>query len=258
VDAVNLSLGRHQLKLGVDYRRLTPFDTPSVPQVQFLYFSKSAVQNNTPLARTTVFAPAYPLYTNFSAFAQDNWRVSQTTECVDRVALGGQSSSGRDPGVDALHGSRDQLQQLRFGAAGNPAVEDTWFNFAPRLGIAYVLRNNPGRELVVRGGAGVFFDTGQQEASGGFLNGPGFNASSGFKPGSFPSYPAIPTIVNPPTNSTSVYGFYPHLQLPYTLQWNASIEQALGKSQALTLSYVGSHAARLLQITSCPSATTLS
>ena len=38
-----------------------------------------------------------------------------------------------------------------------------------------------------------------------------------------------------------------HLQLPYTLQWNASIEQALGKSQALTVSYVGSHAARLLQ-----------
>jgi hypothetical protein len=37
------------------------------------------------------------------------------------------------------------------------------------------------------------------------------------------------------------------LQLPYTLQWNGSVEQGLGKSQALTLSYVGSHAARLLK-----------
>jgi hypothetical protein len=44
-----------------------------------------------------------------------------------------------------------------------------------------------------------------------------------------------------------VYGFAPHLQLPYTIQWNAGIEQALGKSQVLTLSYVGSHASRLLQ-----------
>ena len=42
-------------------------------------------------------------------------------------------------------------------------------------------------------------------------------------------------------------GFPTHLQLPYTLQWNASIEQALGKSQALTISYVGSHGSRLLQ-----------
>jgi len=44
-----------------------------------------------------------------------------------------------------------------------------------------------------------------------------------------------------------VFAYASHLQLPYTLQWNASVEQALGKSQALTVSYVGSHAARLLQ-----------
>ena len=45
-----------------------------------------------------------------------------------------------------------------------------------------------------------------------------------------------------------MYRFYPHLQLPYTLQWNASVEQALGKSQSLTTSYVGSHGARLLRL----------
>jgi hypothetical protein len=61
----------------------------------------------------------------------------------------------------------------------------------------------------------------------------------------------IPTIVNPPVAPFSfVYGFEPHLQLPYTLQWNSSIEQALGKSQAITISYVGAHAARLLQTNS--------
>jgi len=58
----------------------------------------------------------------------------------------------------------------------------------------------------------------------------------------------IPTITNPPVAPySSPYGFASHLQLPYTLQWNASIEQALGASQALTISYVGSHAARLLK-----------
>ena len=55
--------------------------------------------------------------------------------------------------------------------------------------------------------------------------------------------------MNPPTSpyTTPPYGFAPRLQQPYTLQWNLSIEQALGKSQALSISYVGSHASRLLQ-----------
>ena len=49
---------------------------------------------------------------------------------------------------------------------GTPLWQTTWFNFAPRLGAAYVLRNTPGWETVVRGGGGVFFDTGQQMGHG--------------------------------------------------------------------------------------------
>jgi hypothetical protein len=56
-------------------------------------------------------------------------------------------------------------------------------------------------------------------------------------------------IANPPsapyTNSIP-FVFPVHLQLPYTLQWDAAIEQAFGKSQALTISYVGSSGRRLL------------
>jgi hypothetical protein len=37
------------------------------------------------------------------------------------------------------------------------------------------------------------------------------------------------------------------MQLPYTLQWNASLEQALGTSQTLSFSYVASSGRRLLQ-----------
>jgi hypothetical protein len=44
-----------------------------------------------------------------------------------------------------------------------------------------------------------------------------------------------------------LFGFTPNLKLPYTLQWNGTLEQGLGKSQALTVSYVGSHASRLLE-----------
>jgi hypothetical protein len=99
----------------------------------------------------------------------------------------------------------------------------------------------------LRGGGGVFFDTGQQLGSAGFY-GPGFIAFGAFVPGSFPVLPTIPELVNPPTipYNTSPIVFPSHLQLPYTLQWNSSIEQALGESQTLTISYVGAHASRLL------------
>jgi hypothetical protein len=45
----------------------------------------------------------------------------------------------------------------------------------------------------------------------------------------------------------SVYTSPSHFQLPYTLQWNASLEQALGKSQSLTISYVGANGRKLLE-----------
>ena len=93
----------------------------------------------------------------------------------------------------------------------------------------------------MRGGGGLFFDSGQQVGSLGF-DGPGFSVGA-FGIGSFPST-ALPGAGDV---SASAYGYYPRLQLPYTLQWNASVEQALGSSQAVTVSYVGSHAGRLLQ-----------
>jgi carboxypeptidase family protein/TonB-dependent receptor-like protein len=247
-DAVTLSKGRHQLKFGIDYRRLAPFAIPSNPEVQYFYFSSSAVEANGGDAISILFAPAHPLYTNFSAFAQDEWRVSARLS----LSLGLRWEVNPAPGVTqglkpyTVEGSSPDTWVL--APQGTPLWQTTWGNFAPRLGAAYVVRNAPGRETVVRGGGGVFFDTGQQLGSQGFV-GPGFLSISDFLPASFPSYPIAPPIVNPPTSpyNTQPYVFSPHLQLPYTLQWNASIEQALGKSQTLTASYVGSHAARLLQ-----------
>jgi hypothetical protein len=129
---------------------------------------------------------------------------------------------------------------------GTPLWQTTYGNFAPRLGLAYILHNVSGLETVVRVGGGLFFDTGQQLGSIGF-SGPGFT-SIAYPALSFPGPVTAPAIVNPPIAPYStVYGVSPHLQLPYTIQWNTSIEQAVGRSQVLTVTYVGSHAARLLQ-----------
>jgi hypothetical protein len=259
VDTVNLSFGSHQFKFGVDFRRLTPNAVVGPQTVGYDFFDESSVQANSAFALVSAHNSAYPLYKNFSAFAQDQWRVLRRFT----LDLGLRWEVNPPPGVTkglmpyTLQGSN--FDTMAVAPQGTPLWKTTWFNFAPRLGAAYTIRDKQDWETVVRGGGGVFFDTGQQNGSLGFA-GPGFNSlnfGSGSYGGQFCDFntncapvPAglILPIENPPNPPYNpVFGFSPHLQLPYTLHWNASIEQALGKSQALTISYVGSHGSRLLQ-----------
>ena len=247
VDTVSLSFGRHQFKFGADYRRLASLATRSNPAVGWEYFSESDVETNNATTFAQAFASEYPLYKNFSAFAQDEWRVSERLS----LSMGLRWEVNPAPGVTqglmpyTIQGSSPNTWTL--APQGTRLWDTTRYNLGPRLGVAYMLHNVPNRETVVRAGGGVFFDTGQQLGSLSF-NGPGFSFYPGSQPGSFPAPPAIPSIVNPPAPPYRILiGYSNHLQLPYTLQWNASVEQGLGGSQALTFSYVGSHGSRLLQ-----------
>ncbi len=247
VDAVGLTLGHHQFKFGMDYRRLTPDASPPNPHVAFAYLSEAKVTTNSALTLSQALAPIHPLYQNFSAFGQDEWRVSQRLSLSVGLRWEVNPAPGVTQGIKPYTVQGAGPDTWTLAPQGTPLWRTTWYNFAPRLGAAYILRNAPGWETVVRGGGGVFFDTGQQLGSQGFVA-PPFQTSTGFRGGSFPAFPSVPPIVNPPpANFGFAYGFAPHLQLPYTLQWNGAIEQALGKSQALTVSYVASHGARLLK-----------
>jgi hypothetical protein len=249
VETASLSFGHHQTKFGVDYRRLAPTAITSSPFVGYIYLSESAVTTNSPLDVAQAFGPAYPLYKNFSAFAQDEWKLSQRLAISSGLRWELNPAPGVTRGLNAYTIRGSTADAWMLAPQGTPLWPTTWYNFAPRLGLTYVVNNVPAFETVIRAGSGVYFDTGQQLGSVGFL-GPGFSAMSVF----FDPFPTnatvqIPGIVNPPAppyNSTPT-GFAPHLQLPYTLQWNASIEQALGNSQSVGMSYVGSHAARLLE-----------
>jgi hypothetical protein len=248
-DAVAWSFGRHQLKFGIDFRRLTPSVYQDSPVIDYEYASESSVEANAiDFGFAQSLAPAFPVYTNFSAFAQDEWKATP------RLVLSLGLRWELDPAPGAAKGnlpytvSGNNLATLSLAPSGTALWNTTWLNLAPRLGAAYLLRNAARMETVVRGGAGVFFDTGQQLGSYGY-NGPGFSASNFSLTGPFPLplSQIVPAIVNPPVVPYgTVYAFPSHLQLPYTLQWNASIQQGLGKSQALTVSYVGADGRRLL------------
>jgi Carboxypeptidase regulatory-like domain/TonB dependent receptor/TonB-dependent Receptor Plug Domain len=250
VDSVSASLGRHQLKWGVDYRRSSPIQKASSPQVGYYFFGESSVQaNSVDAVSAQSQSAAYPVFNNLSVFAQDAWRVSPRLTLLLGVRWEVNPAPGAPNGNAPYTVSGNNLSTLKLAPEGTPLWNTTWFNFAPRLGLAYVLNTQPGHETVLRGGAGVFFDTGQQLGSYGYL-GPGFAASTFYGGVPFPISPAEanPAVVNPPAPPYGfLYAFAPHLQLPYTLEWNVSVEQAMGKSQVLRISYVGANGRKLLQ-----------
>ena len=254
VDSLTFAFGRHQLKVGFDYRRVASTQQQGNPTIYYSFLAPTDVQTNNPgFVFPIASAIVYPLSTNFSAFVQDEWKASSRLS----VSMGLRWDVNPPPGVTrgpspyTTQGA-DDLTTMTLAPRGTPLWKTTWYNFAPRLGGAYILRSAPGREMVLRGGAGLFFDSGQQTGTLGFL-GPGISSSeflgytSGF-PVSFPLTPSqIPTVTPPTPPYATVLAYPPHLQLPYTLQWNMAIEQSLGKTQALSASYVGAHGSRLLE-----------
>ena len=267
IDSVSFTKGSHQFKFGADYRRLMPVRSPRLYSLGVQFLTLEAVQTGTaslvvPIAGTLV----KPIYESFSGFAQDTWkpfrRLSLHLGLRWELNPAPHEANGNDP--FAITGL-DNLATLAVAPQGTPLWKTTYNNFAPRVGVAYQLFQKPGRETVLRGGFGVFYDTGNSQGSAGFEGFP-FNPSRiQFNPHFLnPAVPNDPAFVlplspafiapppfnrNPPyndANSGGIITFDPNLKLPYTLQWNFAVEQSLGKSQTITASYVGALGRRLL------------
>jgi Carboxypeptidase regulatory-like domain len=258
VDSTSINLGKHIIKVGFDWRRLAPHLVNLNPLVSYSFDDATQVAaNSVGFLLAESMTPAYPLYKNFSAFVEDAWPVAPRLS----VSLGLRWDVNPAPGVTQglmpyTVTELTDVAQMALAPQGTPLWKTDWFGVAPRLGVAYEINNNPGQETVIRGGFGVFYDTGTQTGSYGF-EGDGFDASNylGADVGAPISFPApassvTPAIVQPPpTPYQFIYTYPSRLQLPYTLQWNLALERALGRRQSVTVSYVGSDGRKLLQET---------
>src|SRR5258707_969072 len=109
-------------------------------------------------------------------------------------------------------------------------------NFAPRAGIAW--RPIAGRNLVVRAGAGVYYDLGYGVAMSSLASSaPYFTSSTAYDTSIFDPAGALrlPTS-NPPY--AQGFAYQPGFKLPNTLHWNVGIEQQLGRAAAISATYV--------------------
>ena len=254
VDSVSIQKNSHSLKLGVDFRRLSPLSNPAAyGQDAFFGDVPSAATGNLLEAIVISDTRTTFLFRNLGIYAQDTWRIlpQLTITYGLRWDVDFVPRSQNGPNFPAVTGfNLNDLSGLALAPTGTPPYKTGYGNFAPRLGMAYQLSQNQSWQTVLRGGFGVFYDLASSEAGNNTAVGYPF-AALAFSFGTFPLSPVVtaPPPIAPPTasNPGPLAAFDPHLRLPYTLEWNISLEQALGKEQTISVSYVGSAGRRLLE-----------
>jgi len=271
IDNLSVTKAGHQLKFGGDYRWLAPFSSPFSyrPFVQFLGVACPpapsscagyALSGTAPGAASTTAAFAQPstfeavalLSQNFSFYGQDTWKITPRLTVTYGLRWDiNPPLKGKNPASDpfAVVGVNNPAR-IALAPRGTPLYDTTYGNVAPRTGLAYQLRQAANSSTVLRAGFGMFYDLGQG-TSGGATGSFPFSASRSLSFVPFPlsrqnaAPPAITT--NPPAPNIVVAD--PHLKLPRTYQWNVALEQTLGSSQSLSLTYIGAIGRDLLRVT---------
>ncbi len=258
-DTTSWSHGSHLFKGGVDYRQTKAYigdgRMSRSPNVNYTYDTAAQILANSPhTINAGTFLRQDPTTRNLGLFFQDEWRLRPRLS----LSLGLRWDFSPPPSVSGAPqytytGNINDPTSLALSRLGAPFYKTTYTDFAPRFGLAATLYDQPGHELVFRGGAGLFYDTGQSffDMLGagyglGASNTHNYNTSN---PGSFPLpasiilAPIVTTVVPP---YTLTYVPDPHMVPPSTIQWSASLEQALGQSQSITLGYVAALGRKLM------------
>jgi hypothetical protein len=266
VDSLSMQKGSHTLKFGVDFRRLASSLTPPA-YGQSIDFSDVPSTQSGDLAYGVIgsVANVTVLFHNLGAFAQDTWHIAPRLSLTYglRWDVDFAPSLLNHLSIPAVTGyNLNDFSQLAIAPTGTPPFKTTYGNVAPRIGLAYQLTQSQEWSTVLRGGFGVFYDLVSSEtgslvssvAAAPPLGAEKFVLGSIF--GGTSTFPLTPPDMAPPTVppsasiSQQLYAFNPNLRLPYTLEWNLAFEQALGKQQTITTSYVGAAGRRLLQTSS--------
>jgi hypothetical protein len=267
VGSLGVSREGHDIKLGVDYRRLSPvFAPPAYTQTAtFTNFGFDPLGGEGVISGEVIGAQIYsddaarrPVFHNLSLYARDVWRAGAglTVSYGLRWELNPppREAGGKHPAVLSpaalkfISGLRTSLlpgsEGLEFAPRGTPLWATDFGNFAPRGGVAYHSQRSG---TTLRAGFGIYYDLGNGQAAQAF--GSVIPYTSGRRIGRVP-FPLAGVNAIPPTpefalSAGTLFAFDPELQTPYTRRWSAAVEQGVGRDHTLSVAYVGAQGRRL-------------
>jgi len=254
VDTFSTQRGSHSLKVGADFRRLSPVFEPSIYIQSILFLTVPAAEAGSALrAQVSSQNGSTLLFHNLGAYAQDTWRALPrlTLTYGVRWDVDFAPSSLDGPSIPAVTGySLTDFSKLAVASPGTAPFKTTYGNVAPRVGLAYAISQSQKWQTVLRGGFGIFYDLVSSETGNvRSFNAPPFGNFNTFIRPAFPlsASQSAPVPIPGTASLAFIDVFNPNLKMPYTFEWNAAIEQELGRQQSLSITYVGARGRRLLQ-----------
>lgn len=246
-DNVSWVAGAHQIKFGLDYRRLRPEEGSLTYQLEYEFGSLAQVlANSAPLAvvasRT---ADVQVVISNWSLFAQDTWTPARNLTVTYGLRWDYNTAPSSPNGTPPFTVNQvNNLATATLAPAGTPLWHPQKDDFAPRLGLAWQAFPN----MVFRAGAGIFYDLGYSDITNAMISFPYAQQKLIFGT-AFPLGPSAaappPFTTSPPAAVMSVIN--PNHLLPRTYEWNAAMEHSIGRADVLTLTYLGAAGRKLMR-----------
>lgn len=246
-DNISWAFGAHQLKLGLDYRRLHPEEGALTYQLEYVFGSLATVlANSVPEAvvasRT---ADVQMVISNWSVFAQDTWKATHNFTIAYGLRWDYNTAPSSPNGTPPFTVNQvNNLSTATLAPVGTPLWHPQKDDFAPRLGLACQAFPN----TVFRAGVGIFYDLGYSDITNAMISFPYVQEKLVFGT----SFPLSPSAAAPPPFSTSppaavMSVVNPNHVLPRTYEWNTAIEHSPSRSDVLSLTYVGAGGRKLMR-----------
>ncbi len=252
IDNLSWSKGSHLLKVGIDFKGFFPvegiFRARDVIEFNGIYGPSGIYSGVVPevdlmINQTPSTGYAVPA---FSSYVQDTWKVSKKLTLTYGLRWDVDPAPRVTSGQAEVLGGVSNVNNISSGYTvpfGKPFYPTSWSNVGPRIGMGWQMLDTSWGKIVLRAGAGRFFDLGQAGfEDSGAVRGASVEYVNQRLGGIGSGQPNIDQPYNASANPTVAAA--PGYNVPEIYQWNVTLEQSIGQ-QTFSLGYVGALDRRL-------------